>query len=117
MKTTLKFGCLFALAVGGAIAMAEASIAMPVDAGTTPNSIQRADWTCGLGWHVDGWGQCQQNDWGGGYGCGYNGWGGSWNGYGSRGSGYGGYPAWQGGGYYARPVWHRRWDDDDDDND
>lgn len=105
MKATLKFGCLFVLAVGGALAMSEASIAMPVDVEAISGNVQRADWTCGPGWHVDGWGQCQRNYWGGGYGYGYNGWGGGSNGYGWRGSGYGGYPGWQGGGYYARPIW------------
>ncbi len=97
---------MFALAIGGAMTTSQASFAMPIGAVIAPESVARADWTCGPGWHANAWGQCQRNYWGGA-GYGYSG----WNGY-----GYGGYPAWQGGGYYARPTWRRRWEDDDDDD-
>jgi hypothetical protein len=48
MKATLKFGCLFALAAGGALAMSEASIAMPVDVEAISGNVQRADWIATL---------------------------------------------------------------------
>ncbi|GLI95716.1 GCG_CRPN prefix-to-repeats domain-containing protein [Methylocystis echinoides] len=115
MKTPLKFGYVFAVAIASYIVTSQTSRALPVDITTTaPAHIERADWACGPGWHVDAWGRCDRNHWGS-YGYGYSGWNGGWNDSGWQRPGYGGYPGWQSGGYYARPVRHRRWDDDDDD--
>ena len=107
MKFPVKLACA-ALVTGGMIATTEALNATPIAASKSQTDellVQKVDWTCGPGRHVNPWGRCVPNYWRrGGYGGGW-------------GHGYYGYPAWGGGGYGGgwRRDWyeheHHDWDD------
>jgi hypothetical protein len=95
-----------AIAAGAVVAFGLAAAAQSASAAPAApygGQLIRADYACGPGWHVDVWGQCVPNYYGGLYlyGGPYHGWYGR-GGYGwghggfGRGAGWGGRGGWGG---------------------
>lgn len=105
MKISSRSAFMLAIGIGAAVASLGESHAMQAGALSVDGpQIQKADWACGPGLHVNPWGRCVPNHWGGGYG--YPAAGGGWGG------GYG-YPpggGWYRRGYYDRPGGYGGWD-------
>ena len=105
----------FAIAAGAVAALGLAAAAETASAAPYGGQLIKADYACGPGWHINPWGRCTPNYYGGvyygwpGYGGYGHGWyGHGWYGHGGWGRGGWGHGGWgHGGGWGGHGGWRR----------